>query len=263
MRTAYSLQVRAATLPFMSEFSGAGDIDVSLALLWGLREEGKRGRKPSISLEAIVAKAVEIADTEDLEAVSMRRIAADLAVGTMSLYRHVPGKSELLDLMIDHVQVTTASTDDSAGWRAQVEETARNLYQLYLQHPWLLQVDQSRPLLGPNSVHSLELSLQSLDEVPLTPQEKVMLVVTVDATISGLARLQVQHDRAEARTGVSDTEFWSTQAPVLEELMTTERYPIVSTLPMEAFEGSWEAQLDFALSALLDGFEQKVTDRGT
>lgn len=246
----------------MSDFSGAGDVDVSLALLWNLREQPTRGRKPTISLNDIVTKAVEIADAENLDAVSMRRIATDLGVGTMSLYRHVPGKSELLDLMIDHVSGYAArEPDPTRGWREQVEDLGRGMYRLYLDHAWLLQIDQSRPLLGPNAMTGLEEFLTALQDVPLTPQEKVLLVVSVDALVSGLARLEVQELQAEARTGVSDEAFWGAQAPVLESVMGSGNFPVMSTLPMDVFSAGWTEQLNFALGALLDGVEQKVADR--
>jgi AcrR family transcriptional regulator len=246
----------------MSDYSGAGDVDVSLALLWGLREQPTRGRKPSISVDDIVAKAVEIADSEGLEAVSMRRISTDLGVGTMSLYRHVPGKSELLDLMIDHVQgLANRPPHAGDGWRQQVENCGRGVYRLYLDHPWLLQVDLSRPLLGPNSLAGLENFLGALSEVPLDPREKMMLVVSVDALVSGLARLEVQQSRAEERTGITDDEFWAAQTPVLTSVLESGRYPIMGALPTEAFGGTWAEQLDFALTALLDGYEQQIAAR--
>lgn len=248
----------------MSDFSGAGDVDTSLALLWNLREQPTRGRKATITLREIVTKAVEIADAEGLDALSMRRIATDLGVGTMSLYRHVPGKSELLDLMIDRVSgYATREPDPTRGWREQVEDCGRGVYRLYLEHPWLLQIDQSRPLLGPNALTGMEEFLTALEGVPLSAPERMMVIVSVDALVSGLARLEVQQLRAEARTGVSDEEFWKAQVPVLESAMESGQFPIMAALPMEAFSAGWTEQLDFALGALLDGVERTVAERET
>ena len=128
-------------------------------------------------------------------------------------------------------------------------------------HAWLLQVDQSRPLLGPNALEGMEQFLTALQGVPMTPTERMMVVVSVDALVSGVARLADQQVRAEARTGISDEEFWNAQAPVLESAMGSGRYPIMAALPMEAFWGSWDEQLDFALGALLDGLEKMVAER--
>ena len=86
-----------------TEHSGSGDVSRSLELLWGLGERPSRGPKPGLTLDRIVTAAVAVADAEGLGALSMRRVATDLGVGTMSLYRYVPGKAELLDLMLDKV----------------------------------------------------------------------------------------------------------------------------------------------------------------
>lgn len=239
--------------------SGGGDIDVSLAIMWGMREQATRGRKASITLDAIVSRAVEVADAEGLDAVSMRRLATDLGVGTMSLYRHVPGKSELLDLMIDHVNaMPDGEPPADLGWREHLERCARGSYRNYVQHAWLLQVDQSRPLLGPNALAGLEVFLGGLAEVDLTDQQKMMVIVSIDALVSGLARQEVQGARAEERTGTSDEEFWTAQSPVLERAMSTGAYPVMASLSMEAFAGSWEDTLDLGLTALLDGFEARL-----
>ncbi|MGH1552145.1 TetR/AcrR family transcriptional regulator [Streptomyces sp. L7] len=86
------------------ESSGSGDIDRTLELLWDTGPRPSRGPKPGLSVDRIVDAAIRIADEEGLDAVSMRRVATDLGTGAMSLYRYVPGKAELLDLMLDRVR---------------------------------------------------------------------------------------------------------------------------------------------------------------
>lgn len=108
-----------------------------------------RGRPATLSLDRIVAAAVEVADelsrTEGLDALSMRSIATRLGVGTMSLYRYVPGKSELLDLMLDHVVdfPEEAAQPDGRTWREILTADARYHWRLCLDHPWYPFVDQS------------------------------------------------------------------------------------------------------------------------
>src|SRR3712207_6789445 len=87
----------------MTEYSGSGDLELSLRLLWGRREPRSRGPKPGLDVETIVTTAIRIADADGLAGLSMRRIAQELGVGTMSLYRYVRGKSELLTVMLDRV----------------------------------------------------------------------------------------------------------------------------------------------------------------
>src|SRR5690606_9235190 len=84
--------------------SGGGDLARTLDLLWNTDRRPSRGPKPGLTLERIVDAAVEVADRDGLDALSMRRIATELGTGTMTLYRYVPGKAELLDLMLDRVQ---------------------------------------------------------------------------------------------------------------------------------------------------------------
>ncbi|MFD2687141.1 TetR/AcrR family transcriptional regulator [Streptomyces phyllanthi] len=98
-----------------TETGGSGNIKLSLQLLWGTGERRSRGPKPGLSLDRIVAAAVEIADAEGLEAVSMRRLSTTLKAGTMSLYRYVPGKAELLDLMLDRVQAEALEGGQESG----------------------------------------------------------------------------------------------------------------------------------------------------
>ena len=129
------------------------NVKLTLELLWGRRERPNRGPKPGLTLERIVASAIAVADAEGLDAVSMRRVAAKLGVGTMSLYRYVPGKNELLDLMLDRVSDPGDAAQRLRGrdWRGVLETYAHGTWDLYTSHPWLLQVNWSRPALGPSS----------------------------------------------------------------------------------------------------------------
>ena len=106
-----------------SETSGSGDIVRTLELLWDTGRRPSRGPKPALSLDRIVEAAVQVADADGLEAVSMRRVATELGTGAMSLYRYVPGKGELLDLMLDRVQRPSENPADlgDGGWRAALE----------------------------------------------------------------------------------------------------------------------------------------------
>src|SRR5690606_21285153 len=105
-----------------------------------------------------VEAAVEVADRDGIGALSMRRIATELGTGTMSLYRYVPGKAELLDLMLDRVQRPSQNPADlgDGSWRSALEALGRATLALYRRHPWLLEVNQSRPVLGPSALDGLE-----------------------------------------------------------------------------------------------------------
>lgn len=243
--------------------SGSGDLNRSLRLLWQGRERSGRGPKPGLTLDAIVTAAVALADREGLGALSMRRVAAELGVGTMTLYRYVPGKGELLDLMLDRVNGPGEEADALKGldWRAALEWIGLDMFRHYQQHPWLLQVNQTRPLLGPNSLRGFDLALSVLADTTLTDQEKVMVITVVDSFVTGVARGHILQRQAAADSGIPDEEFWQAQTPIMEQAMASGRYPHVFALASDAFECGFEETLRFGLARLLDGLATFVERR--
>ena len=196
------------------ERSGSGNIESTLRLLWNPEPSSGRGPKRISSVAAIVDQAVELADERGLEAVSIRSVAKELGVGTMTLYRYIPNKAELLDLMLD--RVNQPDFDElPTGWRPAMEVIGRDVWRLYTTHRWLPQVDQARPVLGPNAVRALDLVMGALKGSLLTDQEKVSLMVTIDSFVSALARTANAIATAEERTGVTHEEFWRTQESAL------------------------------------------------
>src|SRR5437016_6689746 len=112
-------------------------------------ERPARGPQPSHSRDEIAAAAVAIADAEGIEAVSMRRVAAEIGAGTMSLYRYVPRKEDLVDLMIDQVSAEQLAPDPTGDVRADLVEAARRQRALIHRHPWLVQALRTTPSPGP------------------------------------------------------------------------------------------------------------------
>ena len=244
------------------QHSGSGTISRSLALMWGYDDKsGARGPRPRLTLEAIVDQAVTVADAEGLDAVSMRRVAADLSVGTMSLYRYLPGKEELLDLMLERVGALEDEADLGDDWAEAMRAMGTGLWRLYTEHPWLPLVDQTRPLLGPNALRGFDLAVGSLSGTGLSDQEKVGVIGMIDAFAQSAARSANAVAAAERLTGVSNAEFWKAQEPVLIAAMQTGRYPHVASLDDDAFEMTGEAFFEFGLQRLLDGIEVLVADR--
>jgi AcrR family transcriptional regulator len=245
-----------------SEHSGGGDIHRSLALMWDLDDKPTRGPKPMLTLDRIVTAAIEIADADGLDALSMRRVAEALGVGTMSLYRYVPGKAELLDLMLDRISGPDPSVDELGDdWRTALEALGHGMWRLYLRHPWLPFVDQTRPLLGPNSLDGFEFALRGLTDSGLTSQQKVNAISLIEAFVSSAARQHNNAVTAEQRTGLSTEEFWQAQTPVIEKAMSTSRYPLTSALDDDAFSATAEEFFEFGLRCILDGLETLVDMR--
>ncbi|MFH8976065.1 TetR/AcrR family transcriptional regulator [Streptomyces sp. NPDC017890] len=245
-----------------TESSGSGDIGRTLDLLWDTGRRPSRGPKPGLTLERIVEAAVEVADRDGLGAVSMRRIATELGTGTMSLYRYVPGKGELIDLMLDRVQRTSEEPGDfgDGGWRSALEALGRATLALYRRHTWLLEVNQTRPVLGPSALDGMEKVLTRIRPMGLTDPELVSVIIMIDGYVVGAARTQVYEAEAERRSGMTDAQFWAAQQPVLEKAMTSGRYPALASLSEDSFGPDFD-HFGFGLQRILDGLEALVAAR--
>src|SRR5919112_1656119 len=151
----------------MTEYSGSGDPARSLALLWRTRERASRRGKPELGVDRIARVAIDLADSEGLAALSMRRVAERLGVGTMSLYTYVPGKAELVDVMLDAVHLETSAEVPDGTWRQQLEAMARGQWGLARRHPWMLHIATTRPPLGPGIIAKYERELGTVNGLGL------------------------------------------------------------------------------------------------
>ncbi|WP_280250853.1 TetR/AcrR family transcriptional regulator [Nocardia abscessus] len=244
-----------------AETSGSGDIARTLDLLWGAGPRPSRGPKPGLSLDRIVDAAIAVADGEGLGAVTMRRVATELGTGTMSLYRYLPGKAELLDLMLDRVQAPIDGLGDRLdGWRGALETLAYESLAMYRRHPWLIGVNQSRPVLGPGAMEGMENVLGAIRPMGLPDRELVSVVIMVSGYVLGAARTQLYEQEAERVSGLTDAEFWQAQIPKLEQAMASGRYPVMAALSDDAFGPDFD-HFGFGLQRILDGLEHYVTHR--
>ncbi|WP_084958004.1 TetR/AcrR family transcriptional regulator C-terminal domain-containing protein [Thermoactinospora rubra] len=236
----------------------AGDPDQTVELLW---DGGAGPSRPGLSLERIVAAAVEVADAEGLAGLSMRKVAERLGFTTMSLYRHVPGRDQLVDLMRDAVigePPALPAPPVEGGWRERLEAFARQGWELRRRHPWLAEARGTRRLPGPNAVASYERMLAALAGTGLSPAEVIAAVGLVGRFVDAEALALVEAAREERGSGVSDEEWWSARGSLFDRL---DRYPTISAL-WEA--GGWdrpEDSFEFGLARLLDGIELLIRRR--
>ncbi|MFH9265458.1 TetR/AcrR family transcriptional regulator [Streptomyces sp. NPDC017546] len=265
----------------MVVFAGQGDPRRSLALLWRADApppaRGGPGPKPRLSVDAIVAAAVALADEEGMGALSMRAVGDRLGRTAMALYTYVPGKSELLDLMYDAVHAELpAGRPEPADWRAALTAWAEEILEFYVRHPWVLQVSQARPVLGPHEYAGLDALVALLGATGLDAGSLRRLAGTLFAYARGSAQTVADARLAAAATGSSDEEWWAARSAALMELVPdfAERFPAVSRLeadgPVEPYPGveegagagamsypEREARETFraGLGVLLDGIE--------
>jgi AcrR family transcriptional regulator len=252
----------------VTEFSGTGDPARSIELLWrrGGQRSG-RGRKPTLSVDAIVAAAIGLADEAGLAALSMRGLAERLGVGAMSLYTHVPGKAELVDLMVDTALAeTTLPQQLPGGWRARLELLARENRALFHRHPWLLEVVTFRPPLGPGLIAKYDRELRALEGVGLTDVEMDSVLALVLGFVQTAARQALEATLVEQRTGLTDEQWWRAQAPLLEEVLEPGQFPVadrVGTAAAQAYQGVWDPEhtFEFGLARVLDGIAVLIDSR--
>ena len=235
----------------------------SLRLLWGSGDRRPRGPRPKLTLDRIVTTAIAVADAGGIAELSMRRVAAELGVGTMSLYRYVPGKDELLALMTDRVSDIGLPPDQVASrdWRQVLELIAHATYRIYLDHPWILQANLTRQVLGPIRLTRLELAVAALADCGLTDPERLAVVDLLEGYVTGAARQRMFYDLTSARGGLTHEEFWAVQYPALAAAMESGRYPAMAALSEEAFSFTWERSFEFGLARLLDGIGLLINSR--
>jgi AcrR family transcriptional regulator len=249
------------------EFSGGGDPVRSLALLWRTQERTGRNTRLDLSVDRIVRVAIEVADADGMAALSMRRVAERLGVGTMSLYTYVPGKAELVDLMLDTAFGETSRPDDvPGGWRARLEQIARENWALYRRHPWMLEVGVTRPPLGPNVCAKYEYELRTVASLGLTEIEMDSVVALVTGHAEGAARRAVEASGAERASGMTDRQWWGAHAPMLDQLIDPGRYPTAAAVGAAVGAAHGTAydpahNFEFGLRRILDGIEALVGAR--
>ena len=197
--------------------------------IWDVPEYGGRGPRPRHSRAAIAAAAVSLADTEGIDAVTMRRIAAGLGMGTMSLYNYVPSKEHLVQLMIDHVSGEYDYADPPSGTRAAILDLARQGRDITRRHPWLPRVMQRPPVIGPCALRYVEFFLGLLSGSGLDTGAKMEILGMVNgfAISYGGAAAALAEERT--RTGVTEEEQAAAQVAGLLSAAASGRYPNLAT----------------------------------
>ncbi|HEX2994042.1 MAG TPA: TetR/AcrR family transcriptional regulator [Anaerolineales bacterium] len=236
-----------------------------LAILWG--SQTSTGRS-GLTLKAIVTAAIEIADNNGLDALSIRSVAERLGVGAMSLYTHVPGKAELIDLMLDTAYSQLYKTVEEpskqpGNWRDALRFIAQRNWELHRKHPWMLQIVAVRPVLGPHASLKYEAELRPLDQLGLSDVEMDATLTLVLMHVEGCARTQAAIERTQRDTGLTDSEWWVMQEPLLEKIINPTQFPVGTRVGQAAgqeYEGasSPEYAFTFGLDRILDGIAELI-----
>jgi AcrR family transcriptional regulator len=199
-------------------------------VIWARPERRARGPKPAHSRDAIAAAGIRVADAEGLEAVTMRRVAAELGTGTTSLYRYVSRKEDVLDLMTDAVLGEDDPPPRTGDWRTDLTALAHRMRAQMMRHPWLGMLSALRPPLGPNSVRWLEFTLATVDGHGLTPDEMLITTGTVTTFVLG----SVVTELAERSAPTSRAQWMAAQGAYGDSLASGEQYPVLARIMVEA-----------------------------
>ncbi|TWD83989.1 TetR family transcriptional regulator [Kribbella amoyensis] len=248
------------------DYSGSGDPARSLELLWGLQARPTRGPKPALTVDRVVGAAVKIADAEGLSAMSMRRVADELGVGAMTLYRYVPGKGELLDVMLDSAYAEMPRRTVEGDWRARLDEVARENREVYLRHPWMLYVATSRPPLGPGVMAKYEYELAAVEGIGLSDVEMDAAVALVNGYVHGAVRSAVDAKQVIQSSGITDRQWWETHEPLLDRIGDAREFPLASrvgTTVGQEFGAPYDSEhaFEFGLARVLDGIAALLAER--
>ncbi|OXM46129.1 TetR/AcrR family transcriptional regulator [Amycolatopsis alba] len=251
----------------MTEDDAQPDPERAIELLWGAPEPDR----PGLSLGRIIAAAIEVADAEGLAALSMRKVAERFGTTTMSLYRYVPGKAELVELMRDAVHGEFPMKPSAGlGWRAGLEHWARRVWEMHRCHPWLVHSAGTRRLPGPNIMAGYDHALDVASRSGLAPAQVIAVVNLVGGFVESVARQAGETAELQRRTGVSHERWWSERESLFERL---DGYPALTRLwkgggmdaPLDPFEFGLQRTLD-GVQALIEGGGSEVmrdeTERG-
>ena len=202
-----------------------------VALAWGIATHPQRGPKRELSIERIVDAAIEIADAEGLGAVSMSRVAASLGFTTMSLYRYVTSKDDLILLMQESASVVPVPDDTlERSWRDGVTAWVLAMRDAYREHPWIVDIPISGAPITPNSLTIVDWFLREVRSLPLSDGEKMsaLLLVTSYVRATGAQERDIGAAAAAASdpADVTGENFFA----ALSELVTPERFPYLSPL---------------------------------
>lgn len=234
-----------------------------IAISWGLDKQPQRGPKRELNIDQIVEAAVNIADKGGLAELSMGRLASSLGFTTMSLYRYIPSKDDLLLLMQEKVSdIDYPNEAAETDWRQKMREYVRVCIKVFQDHPWFSDIPITSVPLTPNQLKWVDMALRTTRDLPLNDYEKMSIVLL----LSGYARwcgIIMKDMNMAIQTGKRPGEITGFDySMALKKLVTQDRYPDLYPVLMSGAytEENQEANnigddFDFGLERILDGIE--------
>jgi AcrR family transcriptional regulator len=246
----------------LTEYAGQGEAMRTLELLWGKTASPKRGPSQKTSVGEIVTTAIGIADSEGLSGVTMRAVGRELNRTAMSLYTYVPGRDVLVTLMYDQVHAELSGPPKTRNWRKAILTWSERLRELYSRHPWLLEVSQARPALGPHEQEALEALLRILAAAGVETAVRPSMTSALYSIVREAAKRKVEA-AVESEQGA---QWWAERAKALDAVAPdfAERFPesvAIARRQSRSGDQPWlkaaEESFTGAITLLLDGVEAR------
>lgn len=235
-----------------------------VALAWGVAANPQRGPKREMSIERIVDAAVEIADAEGLAAVSMSRVAQSLGYTTMSLYRYVTAKDDLLVLMQERGTGLPPEPDPElvpSDWRGRLRAIGQAQVELHRQHPWLLDVPIQGTPVTPNNLAWMDAMLDALSDVPLDEDERVAIILLLTGQLRWQSTIERSYEVAAGEGGIDPQAIDDGRSAILDAFVTAEEYPALRRAVDAGVFREGEDPFAFGLERVLDGVADYIAKR--
>lgn len=234
------------------------EIPADLRRLWRLPTSTRLGRPAELDVDRVVAAAVDLADTDGLDGVTLQKVAQTLGVTKMSLYRHVGSKDELAELMFDHASGQAPDLAADLGWREGVRRWATGIRARYAEHPWMADMPITGPPRGPNAIGWMDAMLRVLRDSGLDVGTRLGVL----SVVSGYLRNAIVQERQfERRSGVSQAEVEQDYGRALAGLVDPARFPdVAEVFAASVFEQPTD-EVAFGLELILDGVAAAIAAR--
>ncbi|MGK4065177.1 TetR/AcrR family transcriptional regulator [Rothia sp. HC945] len=232
-----------------------GQVPGFLQRLWRLQPvESQRGRRPTLDVETVVNTAVQLADSDGLDGATLSKVAEELGVTPMSLYRYIGSKYELLQLMLDAAGVPQGPAPITSGWRDGLRLWALDLWSLYQDRPWLPRVPIYRAPSGPNQIAWLERGLAQLACSKLGWEEKLAILTLLSGYVRQSALLHNELEQGRD-PGQSQSEGEREYGQALYQVVSSGQFPHTSAMLRSGALGHEPEQDDESNRGFLDGLE--------
>ena len=221
---------------------------------WRTKPSPGRGPKPSVSVSEIARVAIQVADAEGLEAVTMQRIAKEVGLTTMALYRYVSRKSDLVDLMIDSVSGSTLEFGKpSSPWSDRLKQWAHRCFAIYRDHLWFLEAtSMRRSIMGPNELSWMEAALAMLTEAGLAPNDRHTAFLALIGQVRGHATFQ------QIRRYSDSPQHWARDLVQLLDSQSDHYPAMLQAVRSGAFSKSSGVAFEFGIDCILEGIRERV-----